>query len=159
MKDASITQVVTAFSPVVIALITGYFGARLSRRSRSDKLMERLKAEIEAVQALPEGSATKGVLLSQIDATVRKYEETCQREDTFRRDAAGLVMGILIGGGGIALGTWAALAGGLYFWWWVLAIPAIIVGVIGFFYELAGGRANQAAAATTTPSQAGVAET
>lgn len=118
--------------------------------------MDRLRAEIEASVALPEGSEAKETLLLQLDATARKYNETCTREDTFSRNVAGIVMGFLIGGGGIALGTWAALAGGGYLWWWVLAIPLIILGVFGFFYELAGGKSQQevtppGADSTSTP--------
>ncbi|MEU9912405.1 hypothetical protein [Streptomyces sp. NPDC051001] len=151
----TITQVVTAFSPIVIALITGFFGARLGRRTRSDKVMERLKAEIEAAEALPDGSAAKETLLAQLDATASKYEETCQHEDTFRRDSFGVILGLILGGVGIALGSWAALAGGSHLWWWVLAIPLIIFGVPGFFYEMAGGKSREAPATTPTESDAG----
>ncbi|MGW4345540.1 hypothetical protein ACWEL8_10760 [Streptomyces sp. NPDC004690] len=152
MQSASLTQMVTAFSPIVVALVTGYFGARLTRRSGSDKIMVRLRAEIEAAEALPDESEAKRTVLSQLDATARKYEETCRREDTFQRDIAGIVLGVLIGGGGIALGTWSALAGGIYLWWWVLAMPGIIMGVTGFFYELAGGKSRQPSPSTTTES-------
>ncbi|GAA4555929.1 hypothetical protein [Streptomyces collinus] len=152
MKD-TVTEVVTAFSPVVIALITGFFGARLGRRTRSDKIMERLKAEIEASEALPAGSAAKEALLIQLDATAKKYAETCKHEDTFRRDSFSVILGLILGGVGIALGSWAALAGGSNLWWWVLAIPLIVFGVPGFFYEMAGGKSREVPA--TDPTRSG----
>ncbi|MFD5717568.1 hypothetical protein [Streptomyces sp. NPDC127036] len=116
--------------------------------------MERLKAEIEASEALPAGSVAKGTLLTQLDATASKYAETCKHEDTFRRDSFGVVLGLIFGGVGIALGSWAALAGGAYLWWWVLAIPLIIFGVPGFFYEMAGGKSREAPATAPTSSDA-----
>ncbi|MFF7738668.1 hypothetical protein [Streptomyces sp. NPDC007984] len=148
----TITQVVTAFSPIAIALITGFFGARLGRRTRSDKIMERLKAEIEASEALPAGSVAKETLQKQLDATANKYTETCKHEDAFRRDSFGVVLGLILGGAGVVLGSWAALAGGSYLWWWVLAIPLIVFGVPGFFYEMAGGKSREVPA--TPPTRA-----
>ncbi|WP_320778852.1 hypothetical protein [Streptomyces sp. CRN 30] len=152
MKD-TVTQVVTAFSPILIALITGFFGARLGRRTKAVKIMERLKGEAETAEVLPEGSAAKQTLLAQLDATARQYEEACKLEDTFRRDSSGVVLGFLIGGSGIALGSWAALAGGAYLWWWILAIPMIIVGVTGFFYEMAGGKSRQSGEQSAAPAE------
>ncbi|MFC8282727.1 hypothetical protein [Streptomyces cyaneofuscatus] len=149
MKD-TITQVATAFSPIVIALITGYFGARLGRRTRSDQIMERLKSEVEASEAMPVGSVAKETLLARLDSTALKYEETCQQEDTFSRDTFGVILGLILGGTGIALGIWAALAGGAHLWWWVAAIPLIVFGVSGFFYEMAGGKSLQPATSAAT---------
>lgn len=154
MQLTSITQAVTAFSPVAIAMLTGVFAARSNRRARSDKIMTRLTAEIAALDTLPDEASAKAMLTSQVEATVAKYKQTCLREDTFRRDGVGVGLGIVLGGGGIALGTWAAVQGGSTLWWWVLAVPAIILGVPGFFHEWTGGDSRTATAqptdATTT---------
>ncbi|WP_330282934.1 hypothetical protein [Streptomyces sp. NBC_00588] len=116
--------------------------------------MTRLTAEIAALDTLPDEASAKAMLTSQVEATVAKYKQTCLREDTFRRDGVGVGLGIVLGGGGIALGTWAAVQGGSTLWWWVLAVPAIILGVPGFFHEWTGGDSRTATAqptdATTT---------
>ncbi|MFE0688995.1 hypothetical protein ACFV0Z_12715 [Streptomyces xiamenensis] len=154
MKD-TITQVVTAFSPIVIALITGFFGASLGRRTRSDKFLQRLKAEIEISEAVPAGSVAKETILAQLDSTARMYEHTCRQEDTFRRDSTGVVLGLLLGGTGIGVGSWAAVAGGAYLWWWIPAIPLIVLGVFGFFYEMAGGKSRRTVASAESDPASG----
>lgn len=115
--------------------------------------MARLTAEIAALDTLPDEGSAKATLQSQVEATVAKYKQACLREDTFRRDGVGVGLGIVLGGGGIALGTWAAVQGGSTLWWWALAVPAIILGVPGFVHEWTGGDSRTADAetdATTT---------
>lgn len=106
--------------------------------------MVRLTAEIAAVESVAEGTTAKSVLTSQVDATAQRYSEMRQREDSFKRDAVGVGLGVVLSLGGIGLGTWAALHGGAYLWWWALAVPAIILGVPGFFHEVTGGDSKKA---------------
>ncbi|MGW7555830.1 hypothetical protein [Streptomyces rimosus] len=141
----TLAQVVTAFSPLLVAVVVGLFAARERRQTSSAKVMARLTAEAGVHEALPEGSAARSIVAAQLEATASKYKATCEREDSFRRDKVGLVAGIILGGGGLILGTWAALQGGGYLWWFVLALPAIMIGVPGFFVELAGGSSRDAA--------------
>lgn len=157
MQLTSITQAVTALSPVAIAVLTGVFAARSNRRAGSDKIMARLTAETAALDTLPDEGSAKAMLTAQVEATVAKYRQTCLREDALRRDGVGVGLGIVLGGGGIALGTWAAVQGGPTLWWWAVAVPAIVLGVPGFFHEWTGGdsrtaatQANDATATTTS---------
>ncbi|MFC8074450.1 hypothetical protein ACFUN8_02780 [Streptomyces sp. NPDC057307] len=155
---SAVTEGITAFSPLAIALLAGFFAARERRQSSSEKIMIRLSSEIAALDSLPEELDVRSLLISQVEATARKYKETCAREDSFKRDGLGIGLGIVLGGGGIALGTGAALQGGAYLWWWVLALPAIVVGVPGFFASLAGERSatsgDETALAEGTPDAA-----
>ncbi|MFD4666416.1 hypothetical protein [Streptomyces halstedii] len=144
---------VTAFSPLAIALLTGLFAARERRQLSSEKIMLRLNTEIAALDSLPEGLEVRSLLASQVDATARKYTETCTREDSFTRDKLGIGVGLIVGGGGIALGTWAALQGGAHLWWWVLALPAIVIGVPGFFVSLAGESSTVSDNSTAPPEE------
>lgn len=144
------TEGITAFSPLAIALLAGLFAARERRQSSSEKIMVRLNSEIAALGSLPAGLDVRTLLESQVETTARKYKETCTREDSFKRDGLGIGVGIVIGGGGVALGTWAALQGGAYLWLWVLALPAIAVGVPGFIVSLVGSSATSDDEATPT---------
>ncbi|MDK1474785.1 hypothetical protein QNO07_15380 [Streptomyces sp. 549] len=148
---SAVTDGITAFSPLAVALLTGLFAARERRQSSSAKIMDRLTAEIAALSSLPDNSDAKSILLSQAEATARTYKQTCTHEDTFKRDGLGIGLGIVLGGGGIALGTWAALQGGAHMWWWALALPAIVLGVPGFFHELAGGSRETSDDEATAP--------
>jgi hypothetical protein len=148
MQINSVTQLASAFSPVAIALLTGYFAARSSRQKRSDRVLSRLSSELAVVGNIPDGAPAKSVLEAQLHATAVKYQEVCTREDTLRREPVALSLGALFAVAGVWLGTWAALKGGVYMWWWSLAFPLLIFGVVGFFYELGGGQSAQ----TQTPS-------
>ncbi|WP_327329465.1 hypothetical protein OG265_17220 [Streptomyces sp. NBC_01208] len=145
------TQVAATISPILIALLTGFFAARERRQSSSEKILNRLNAEISTLDALPEGSA-RDSLAGQIGRTVQKYQQVSAYEDTFKRDSASAALGFLFGVGGIGLGTWSASHGGLYYLWWLLAVPAIVLGITGFFYELAGGKqAREARELSSSP--------
>ncbi|MFG3253844.1 hypothetical protein [Streptomyces sp. NPDC048172] len=141
----SLSQAVTAFSPLIVALLAGFFAARERSQSSSQRYLARLTAEAEALQSLeslqslPKEAGANDILAAQIVSTARKYAATCALEDSLSRDKVGIGLGVVLGGGGIILGTWAALQGGAHFWWWILAIPAIVLGVPGFFHELGGG--------------------
>ncbi len=139
----SVTEVITAFSPMLIAVVSGLLAAWSKRQPKSNKIMSRLTAEVSALAALPDGSLAKARVGSQLDATALKYQEICAREDSFKRNPAGVVVGAVLWVGGVALATWAVSAGGLYQLWWIVALPAITMGVFGFFYELAGGKSQQ----------------
>nr|WSW68688.1 hypothetical protein OG461_22190 [Streptomyces sp. NBC_00995] len=148
------TQVAATLSPILIALLTGFFAARERRQSSSERILTRLNAEISTLDALPEGRA-RDSLAGQISRTVQKYQQVSAYEDTFKRDTASAVLGFLLGVGGIGLGTWSASHGGLYYLWWLLAVPAIVIGITGFFYELAGGKqAREARELSSSPGLA-----
>lgn len=157
MHVNSLTQIVTAFSPLALALITGLFAARSNRRRRSDVILNRLSAELEVAANIPDHSEAKEVIKEQLSATARRYSEVCAREDTLKRDFAAISLGTLFTIAGVWLGTWAGIRGGYYVLWWGIAFPLLVFGVVGTLYELAGGKKSEQAAAaqTSAPTASG----
>ncbi|MFD7730655.1 hypothetical protein ACFV6F_09775 [Kitasatospora phosalacinea] len=154
MQLDSVTQVISAVSPIALALLTGFFTVRSNRQRRSSVVLARLRSEMEVAESMPNSAEAKSVIEDQLHATALRYREICAHEDTLKRDTASMALGAVFGLGGIWLGTWAALNGGAYFWFWLLAIPLVVLGVVGFFYELAGGKSRQAATSTVAAESA-----
>src|SRR5690348_14743618 len=101
MHINSVTQLVSAFSPVAIALLTGYFAARSSRQRRSDRVLGRLTSELTVVDNMQAGTPAKAVLEAQLHATALRYQEVCNREDTLRREPVALALGAIMTVGGV----------------------------------------------------------
>ncbi|MGY0463025.1 hypothetical protein ACW14Y_22675 [Kitasatospora sp. cg17-2] len=138
-----VTQILVALSPVLVALLAGFFASRERRKRRSDTIMARLVAEIDALGNLPDGSEAKRLIEQQVDATASTYREACRLEGISRQPGA-IALGATFTLLGVALGIWAGAHGGLASWWLLLALPLTAMGVFGFFYELGGGRNRDA---------------